>query len=118
MSDNSGGDANTNMLLRKLQSLETICQNLNCEISALKAENRQLKMGISNPESSFNGNQKVDVHYITDEDDFATETEWIIKKRTSKKRKAETSPEIQNKSKNDEGKSKNEVNTNEKKRNS
>ena len=114
MSDNSGGDANTNMLLRKLQSLETICQNLNCEISALKAENRQLKMGISNPESSLNENQKVDVHYITDEDDLATETEWIIKKRPSKKRKAETSPEIQNTCKNDEGKSKNEVNTNEK----
>ena len=43
-----------------------------------------------------------------------TETEWIIKKRPSKKRTAETSPEIQNTSKNDEGKSKNEVNTNEK----
>ena len=114
MSDNSGGDANTNMLLRKLQSLETICQKINSEIFALKAENRQLEMGISNPESSLNENQKVDVHYITDEDDLATETEWIIKKRPSKKRKAETSPEIQNKSKNDEGKAKNAVNTNEK----
>ena len=57
-------------------------------ISALKAENRQLKMGISNHESSLNENQKIDVHYITDEDDLATETEWIIKKRPSKKRKA------------------------------
>ena len=89
-----------------LQSLETICQNLNCEENA---ENRQLKMGISNPESSLYENQNFDVHYITDEDDLATETEWIIKKRRSKKRKAETSPEIQNKSKNDKGKSKNAV---------
>ena len=67
----------------KLQSLETICQSLNCEISALKAENRHLKMGISNPKSSLNENQNVDVHYITDEDDLATETEWIIEKRPS-----------------------------------
>ena len=75
-------------LLERLNNLEIILKNMNIEISSLKAENEKLKN-----ENMPKLPNEVD-EYQTDDDELSRETNWILQKRKSKKRKAENSPEV------------------------
>lgn len=73
---------------------------LNKEIATLKKENNKLQE-IQNSQKpniqdkAKDSRNKGEQQYFTDEEELERETEWVLKKkRPSKKRKAETSPEI------------------------
>ena len=79
-------------LLERMSPLEAFIKNMKAEIIALKKENSDLKKEVFMPvDNVLNANQ---VLYETDEEDLGKETNWIRQKRNSKKRKAESSPEI------------------------
>ena len=61
---------------------------LKTENFSLKEENKLLKPELSQ-QPVFSHDQ-----YATDDDELAEETNWILKKRNPKKRKADSSPEI------------------------
>ena len=61
------------------------------EVASLKEENQKLKTQNNKDNKIENANKTI---YETDEEEVAAETGWIVEKRKSKKRKAESSPEI------------------------
>ena len=77
-----------------IKNLEDMCEDMRKEIDSLKAENSQLKMQDG---SKALHSKNIDHQYETDEEELAAETEWILKKNSSKKRKASKSPEVVNK---------------------
>uniref|UniRef100_A0A0A1XK28 DNA-directed RNA polymerase subunit beta n=1 Tax=Zeugodacus cucurbitae TaxID=28588 RepID=A0A0A1XK28_ZEUCU len=81
----------------RLKTLEAMCNQLHKDNIAHKKENEELIATKSKPVSTApkQSNVSVDEVYETDEDELATETEWILnKKRYAKKRKANSSPTI------------------------
>ena len=60
-------------------------------MASLKEENQKLKTQNNTDNKIENANKTI---YETDEEEVAAETGWIVEKRKSKKRKAESSPEI------------------------
>uniref|UniRef100_A0A034WS30 Uncharacterized protein n=1 Tax=Bactrocera dorsalis TaxID=27457 RepID=A0A034WS30_BACDO len=79
-----------NQQSRQLETIEQLCAELKKEIAFLKAENQNLKTKNLSPTHN-EINAKL---YATDEEELARETDWILKKRPSKKRKAELSPRL------------------------
>lgn len=90
----------------QLKSLEEVVSKLSNEITLLKRENEDLKRIIeSDKEKKQVCNDEPQINnetteFYTDEEELTKETEWIVKrkKRPSKKRKAEYSPEVANSS--------------------
>lgn len=84
---------------KKLFELESLCEKLQRELSTLKEENLRLK---GNPypnqcQTPKGTKPKSNFEYLTDEEELTRETDWIVKKsknNRSKKRKAESSPEV------------------------
>ncbi|KAL5282121.1 hypothetical protein ACFFRR_005395 [Megaselia abdita] len=87
-----------NSINEKLKKFEKMCEALQKEGNDLKIE-KALKKNEKNNENDLQMEieaSSVD-DYHTDEDEFAREIEWILrknKKKNSKKRKAESSPEM------------------------
>lgn len=87
-------------LREKLKNIELLVLQLNKEIATLKKENNKLQeiQNSQKPDIQDNAKDsrnKGEQQYFTDEEELERETEWVLKKkRPSKKRKAETSPEI------------------------
>lgn len=87
-----------NALLRKrLDEMELLCRELKSKVEKLESENK-----VSLPQNESSKMQTVihserspgSHHYSTDEEELARETDWILKRRPSKKRKAGSSPEV------------------------
>ena len=78
-------------LLERIRMLESLCENMKLEVASLKEENQKLKTQNNKDNKIENANRTI---YETDEEKVAAETGWIVEKRKSKKRKAESSPEI------------------------
>lgn len=78
-------------LVNKISSLEQLCTTMQNEIALLRVENNALKQkyAIENQSAAVLIDQ-----YTTDEEEVAKETNWIVAGRKSKKRKAESSPEV------------------------
>ncbi len=92
---------NENMeLWRRLQKMEQLFAKLSEEITYLKQENEKLKINRDSEDTSkIEVSETNKINYYTDEDEVDRETNWIMQKkkkesRKSKKRKAESSPEI------------------------
>lgn len=81
-----------NQQSKQLEIMEKMCAELKNEIALLKAQNHNLKT--SNNNINLINENKNDEMYVTDEEELARETDWILKKRPSKKRKAELSPDV------------------------
>lgn len=89
-------------LLKRLCDLELLCIELKNEVTALRTENEKLKnpSTFKKPLKTFQKtaeSSKISsqTEYLTDEEELARETDWILKKnRPNKKRKADSSPEI------------------------
>ena len=97
----------TIQILLKINKYEKLCEALQKHVNHLKYENQRLTQIISKNDISKNTSKESQTPilltkpsniYHTDDEDLAHETEWIVqkhKKRTSKKRKAESSPELE-----------------------
>lgn len=79
-------------LTKKVNYLEAQCNELKCENKSLKDENRKLKQNDSLIKNLNTDDEKSVSEFYTDEEELSKETDWILKKRPSKKRKAESSP--------------------------
>lgn len=78
-----------------------MCEALQKQVDDLKIENQKLKEALKKNEKNNDLQMEIEASsvddYHTDEDELARETEWILrknKKKNSKKRKAESSPEM------------------------
>lgn len=108
-------------LIKKVNELDLIIISLKSEIEKLNAENLALKNTLKENKND-NIEKHQTVHFETDEDELAIETDWILNKRQSKKRKAVNSPESESKSanklaKSNVGNNENKVGNNENKSN-
>lgn len=89
-------------IISRLSMFEKMCENLQKQVEDLQKENQLLK-------NSLKINKRRETHlkdpgipstpeFHTDEEELARETDWILcksKKKNTKKRKAESSPEIE-----------------------
>lgn len=99
--ENVNASANSGIISR-LNMFEKMCENLQKQVEHLKKENQLLKDSLNaNGRSEINLSKPVTenvMDYHTDEEELARETDWILckgKKKASKKRKAESSPDIE-----------------------
>lgn len=84
-----------------LSNIESMLSQLSEEVRTLREENKKLKTVLENklPENKTattteQATELIQMEYCTDEDDLERETDWILKKRrVSKKRRANQSPE-------------------------
>ncbi|KMQ83939.1 nucleic-acid-binding protein from transposon x-element, partial [Lasius niger] len=94
--------ANEAAILEKLNQFEKLCETLQKEVNDLKVENQRLKDSLLLSEKSNDVSMKgteIVNEFHTDEEELALETDWILKKnrkKNAKKRKAESSPEMDN----------------------
>ena len=88
----------------RLSMLEKMCETLRKQVDDLQLENQRLKDSLrKNSKENYILNENknsMEVEFITDEEELAHETEWIVQKNKNKrknnpkKRKAESSPEM------------------------
>lgn len=85
-------------IIEKLNMFERLCETLQKQVNDLKTENQRLRESITN--NVINPMEIATVgEFQTDEEELAQETEWILhknkKKNVTKKRKAESPPDIE-----------------------
>lgn len=88
-------------IIERLIKFEKLCETLQKQVDDLKIENQRLKESLTSNAKSNDLHMEIETapatEFHTDEEELARETEWILqknKKRTTKKRKAESSPEM------------------------
>lgn len=85
------------VIVNRLNMFEKMCEGLTKQVEDLQKENQLLKDSLQIKQRSESHHKEPD-EYHTDEDELARETDWILcksKKRDPKKRKAESSPELE-----------------------
>ncbi|XP_037955784.1 uncharacterized protein LOC119685542 [Teleopsis dalmanni] len=88
-------------LQQKVIDLQVLCQQLKKENERLKTENANLKTEKDSNSLPTSCSVEKSQEYVTDEEELAKETDWILKKsRPNKKRRAESSPEVITQAKN------------------
>lgn len=79
----------------RLKTLEAVCNQLHKDNIVLKKENEELKASKSKHMSTEAKPSAMTVDQIFETYELANETEWILKQRSSpKKRKEDTSPTV------------------------
>lgn len=89
-------------IIEKLNTFEKLCASLQKQVDDLKLENQRLKDSLRSnaKDNDIPSDIKTTTvsEYCTDEEELAYETEWILRKdkrkKNPKKRKAESSPEM------------------------
>lgn len=89
-------------VMERLNMFEKMCENLKKQVDDLTIENRRLKESLKNNDHVKNSSTERELpttmEFNTDEEELALETEWTLnknKKKPTKKRKAESSPELE-----------------------
>jgi hypothetical protein len=88
--------------MERMNMLERMCEALKKQVDDLQIENQKLKATLTIKEYDNNhpaeSKSPTVTEFHTDEEELALETEWIrnkIKRKPNKKRKAESSPELE-----------------------
>lgn len=88
-------------IIERLNMFEKMCEALQKQVDDLKSENQSLKEALMKNEKYNDLQMEIEtpsvIEFHTDEEELARETEWILsknKKKNTKKRKAESSPEM------------------------